>query len=107
MYDDFSDRLFISCKGDSDKVYGSVKVLNLIIDFTRDNRAVNFEIQNASKYLESIGVNSEILNKLTGAEIVFQQKRDGYLIYFILQSGKQVERIPYNIISTKSALVPS
>lgn len=106
MYDDFSDRLFISCKKDSDKIYGSVRVLNLIIDFTTDNRAVNFEIVGASKYLESVGINPTILNKLTGAEIVFQQKRDGYLIYFILQSGKQVERIPYNIISAKSNLFP-
>lgn len=106
MYDDFSDRLFISCKKNSDKIYGSVRVLNLTIDFTTNNIPVNFEIRGASKYLESIGFDSEILNRLTNTEVVFQQKKDGYLIYFILYSGKHIERIPYNIITTESALVP-
>ena len=100
-YDDFSDRLFISAKNGSDKVYGSIRVLNLIIDFTTDNRPVNVEIKEASKYLKAIGIDASILNKLTNAEVVFQQKRDGYLIYFILHSGKQVERVPYNIVTTK------
>ena len=49
--------------------------------------------------IHSLGINSEILNKLTNAELVFNQKRDGYLIYFILHAGNQVERIPYNIIA--------
>jgi hypothetical protein len=107
IYDDFSDRLFISSKGNSDKVYGSVRVLNLTIDFTQENKPVNVEIRRASKYLESIGINPRILNNLTNAEVVFQQKRDGYLIYFILYSGKRVERIPYNIITAEPALAPS
>jgi len=107
MYDDFSDRLFISCKKDSDKIYGSVRVLNLTIDFTADNMPVNIEIREVSKYLESIGSDSKILNKLTNAEFVFQQKRDGYLIYFILYSGKYVERIPYNIIKIEQVSPPS
>ena len=99
LYDNFSDRLFISCRSESEKVYGSVRVLNLIIDFTSDNKAVGVEIIQASQYLNSLGINSEILNKLTNAELVFNQKRDGYLIYFILHAGNQVERIPYNIIA--------
>jgi len=107
IYDDFSDRLFISSKGNSDKVYGSVRVLNLTIDFTQENKPVNVEIRGASKYLRSIGINPRILNNLTNAEVVFQQKRDGYLIYFILYSGKQVERIPYNIITAEPALTSS
>ena len=106
-YDDFSDRLFISCKKESDIVYGSVRVLNLTLDFTTDNRIVNVEIKDASKYLQSIGVNPDILNKLTDAQVIFEQKRDGYLIYFILQAGNHIERIPYNIISTEQTLAPS
>ena len=104
-YDDFSDRLFISCRSESEKVYGSVRVLNLIIDFTTENKAVSVEIMQASKYLESLGINPEILDRLTNAELVFNQKRDGYLIYFILHAGNQVERIPYNIIAEKPILI--
>jgi len=104
-YDDFSDKLFISCKNENEKVYGSVRVLNLIIDFTADNKAVGIEIMQVSQYLESLGINPEILNKLTNAEIVFNQKRDGYLIYFILYAGNQVERIPYNIIAEQPIIL--
>ena len=104
-YDDFSDRLFISCRNENEKVYGSVKVLNLIIDFTSDNKAVGVEIMQVSQYLESLGINSEILNKLTNAELVFNQKRDGYLIYFILSAGNKIERIPFNIIAEQPIVV--
>ena len=55
-YDDFSDRLLISCKTDSDSIFGSAKVLNLIITFTADNKVVGIELKNASKYLESLKI---------------------------------------------------
>jgi uncharacterized protein YuzE len=104
-YDDFSDKLFISCKDENEKVHGSVRVLNLTIDFTAENKAVGVEIAQASKYLESLGINPEILNKLTNAELIFEQKQDGYLIYFILHSENQTERIPYNIITEQPILI--
>mgnify|MGYP001609613854 CR=1 FL=1 len=104
-YDDFSDILFISSRGENEKVYGSVRALNLIIDFTTENKVVGVEIIQASKYLESLGINPEILNKLTSTELLFNQKRDGYLIYFILHAGNHVERVPYNIIAEKPILV--
>lgn len=104
IYDNFSDRLFISCKQSSDKVYGSVRLLNLTLDFTTDNKVVNIELRGASKYLESLGINPEILHKLTSAEIVFKQQRDGYLIYFVLRAGEKIERIPYNILTEKPIL---
>ena len=104
MYDDFSDRLFISCRKSSDVVSGSVRLLNITLDFTSDNKVVNIELRGASKYLKSIDIDPEILNKLTGAELVFQQQRNGYLIYFILHSDQKTERIPYNIITAKPVL---
>jgi len=104
-YDDFSDRLFISCKSEDEKVHGSVRVLNLTIDFTAENKAVGFEIVEVSKYLESLGIDSKILNNLTNAEFVFEQKRDGYLINFILHAGTHIERVPYNIIAEQPIVV--
>jgi len=104
-YDDFSDRLFISSKSEGDVMYGSIRMLNLIIDFTTDKRPVNVEIKEASKYLKSIGINPAILHNLTNAEVVFQQKNDGYLIYFILHAGNIIERIPYNIITQEDPVL--
>lgn len=105
MYDDFSDRLLISCKKKEDVVSGSVRVHDLILTFDSNKQVIGAEIKNASKYLEQIGLNSNILNSLTGADLVFQQKREGYLIYFILHSGKITERIPYNLITSKPLIV--
>jgi hypothetical protein len=101
MYDRFSDRLLISCKKKSEKVRGSIRVLNLILDFTSNNKVVNIELKKASDYLKSLKINPEILTNLTKAEIVFNQCRDGHLIYFILESKEKIERIPYNIYSQK------
>ena len=105
MYDDFTDRLFISCKKNSEEISGSIRVLNLIIDFTFANKVANVELKKASYFLKSIGINPKILNKLTSADIMLKQCRDGYLIYFILRAKNQIERIPYNIQSKKMPLL--
>lgn len=97
LYDDFSDRLMISRKKESDKVYGSVRILNLILDISIDNKVVNIELLDASKYLESLGIDSSILNKLTGAELSFTTIRNGYLVAFLLKVGKKTVPVPYNI----------
>lgn len=107
MYDEISDRLFISVKNEIDKIYGSVRLLNITLDFTTDNRVVNVELRGASQYLESLGINPEILINLNEANVIVQQQKDGYLIYFILKSGKHIERIPYNIITEKRISVIS
>ena len=105
MYDDFSDRLLISCKKDSDKIKGSIRVLNLILDFNSNNKLVNIELKKASEYLKSLKINPSILNNLTNAEIVSRQCRDGLLIYFLLQNKNIIEKIPYNIYSQKPVLL--
>lgn len=99
MYDDFSDRLMIASKKENESIAGSVRILNLVLDITTSGRIANIELVNASKYLESIKINPQILTQLISAEIVVKQQRDGYLIYFILHSNTKTERIPYNIIS--------
>jgi len=105
MYDDFSDRLLISCKKDSEKITGSVRMLNLVIDFTSQHKIANIELKKASNFLKSINIDPKILDNLTNANLMFRQCRDGCLIYFILETKKGVERIPYNIQSTKMPLL--
>jgi len=96
-YDDFSDRLIISRKEESDKIHGSVRILNLILDITTNNKVASVELLDASKYLESLGINPSILNKLTNVELSFRTIRNGYLIAFILKSGKKIVPVPYNV----------
>jgi len=99
MYDKFSDRLMISSKKPEDKIIGSIRTLNIIIDFTTKNKIANIEIKKVSDYLKSIDINPEILINLSEANLMFKSCRDGYLIYFILKSDSQTERIPFNIQS--------
>jgi hypothetical protein len=98
FYDEFSDRLMISCKKPSDKINGSVRVLNVTLDFTTDGRIANVEIRNISDYIASLGISADILNNLEDAKLNFKQYRDGYMIYFILKAKQgNVERIPFNV----------
>lgn len=105
MYDDFSDRLLISCKKESEKVRGSVRFLNLVIDLNSMNNIINIELRKASNYLKNLGMNPKILNELTGVDLVFKQCREGYLIYFILKTKDHIERIPYNIQSVQAPII--
>ena len=98
FYDDFSDRLMISRKMPEDKISGSVKVLNVTLDFATDGRIVNVEIRKVSEYISSLDLNPDILNNLESADILFKSYRDGYIIYFILKPKQgTVQRIPFNI----------
>lgn len=96
-YEEMTDRLFISSKKDSDKIYGSIRILNVILDVTTNNEVANLELLDASEYLESLGIDSSILNNLTEVELSFKQIRQGYLIALILKSGKKAVAVPYNI----------
>ena len=90
--------LMISCKKPADKVVGSVRVLNVTLDFATDNKIVGVEIRNISEYISSLGLNADILNNLEDAKLMFKQYRDGYMIYFILKPKQgNVERIPFNV----------
>ena len=97
MYDDFSDRLMIATKKEVEVIAGSVRILNTVLDFTAEGRIANIELFEISDYLESMGISSSILNKITGAEFSFRLIRNGYLIMVLLKNGKKIERIPYNI----------
>jgi len=98
MYDEMSDRLFISCKKDDDIVYGSVRVFNIALDFTTDDRIVNVEIKNVSEYLEELSINPDTLKNLKNVKLVSKKYREGYLLYFILETQQGImERVPFNI----------
>lgn len=98
FYDDFSDRLMISCKKPSDKIIGSVRILNVTLDFATDKRIVNVEIKKASEYLSALEINPEILNNLKDAQLIVKKYNNGYVIYFFLHSNQGIiERVPFNV----------
>ncbi len=96
-YDQEYDRLMIASKKDSDIMFGSVRMLNIILDFNTENKVVNAELLRASEYIESLGLNSNFLNNITGGSLSFRPLRNGYEIVFILKAGKKLISIPYNI----------
>lgn len=98
MYDSDLDRIMIFNKiDDNEKVYGSVRILNLILDLTTKNRIANIEIKNVSEYLTSLEKNPNILNNLKSAKISVNQVRGGFIIQVILAGENRIEKIPYTI----------
>ena len=84
-YDKEHDRLMVAGKSDSDIMTGSVRILNVVLDFNTKNQVVNAELLHASEYLDSLSIDSEILNKITTGNLVFRQLRNGYEIIFVLK----------------------
>ena len=104
-YEDNYDRLFISCKKENEVIEGSVRLLNMVLDITTENRVANIELFDASKYLQSLNINSGILNNLTEARFILQKVNDGYHIIIILNSGQNVVSVPYNIYYPKKQTI--
>lgn len=96
-YDKQFDRLMLAGKTNADIIDGSVRILNLILDFNTEGKVVNAELLHASEYLNSLNLNSDILNKITSGKLILNQLRNGYEIIFILQANKKVVSIPYNV----------
>ena len=96
-YDEQRDRLMIASKSDSDIMAGSIRMLNIILDFNRENKVVNAELLHASEYLKSLGLRTNILKNITAGSLSFKQLRNGYEMAFILKSGKDSIVVPYNV----------
>lgn len=106
MYDPDLDRIMIFNNIDEDeKVYGSVRILNLILDLTTKNRIANIEIKNISDYLKSIEKNPEILNNLKSAKINVNQVRGGFIIQIVLIGENSIEKIPYTIPTEREIVI--
>lgn len=96
-YDENYDKLMIAGKSDSDVMAGSVRILNIILDFNTKNQVVNAELLHASEYLKSIDMDPEVLNNITTGNLVFRQLRNGYEIVFVLKLKNKTVAIPYNV----------
>jgi len=106
MYDEELDRLMIFNNiRDDEKVYGSVRILNLVLDITTKNRIANIEIRNVSDYLRSIEKNPDILETLNSAKINVTQVRGGFVIQIILAGANKIEKIPYTIPTEEEILI--
>lgn len=75
-YDPINDSLFISNKGEYDKIKGSIVLDNISLDFTEKRKIVGIEIIGISSYLEEWGFNSEILNQIESAELILIPKNE-------------------------------
>ena len=106
MCDEDLDKLMIfNTIGDSERIYGSVNILNLVLDITTKNRIANIEIRNVSDYLKSIEKDPSILKTMDSAEINIMQVRGGFLIQIMLIGLNKIERIPYTIPTEEKILI--
>ena len=106
MYDKELDRLMIFNQiKEDEKVYGSVRILNLVLDITTKNRIASLEIKNVSDYLISIEKNPDILETMNDAKINITQVRGGFVIQIILTGANKIEKIPYTIPTEEKILI--
>ncbi|MBI2629906.1 hypothetical protein HYW76_02300 [Candidatus Pacearchaeota archaeon] len=106
MYDEELDRLMIfNSLKDDEKVYGSVHILNLVLDITTKNRIANLEIRNVSGYLKSIEKDPSILKMLDSARINVLQVRGGFIIQIMLAGLNKTEEIPYTIPTEEKIVI--
>lgn len=106
MYDRELDRLMIFNNISlGEKVQGSVRILNLVLDVTASNRIANIEIRNISEYLRSIGKDPSILESMNSAKIEIINVRGGFLIQIVLAGATKTERIPYTIPTEERMIV--
>lgn len=106
MYDEDLDRLMIfNNLQNGEKVYGSVKILNLILDITTKNRIANIEIRNISDYLKSIKIDPSVLKTLSSVKINIMQVKGGFLIQVVLAGLNKIEKIPYTIPTEENILI--
>jgi len=108
LYNEDLDRLIVfNNLKDDEKVYGSVKILNLVLDITTKNRVANIEIRDVSDYLKSIEKDSNILKELSSAKINIMQVRGGFVIQVVLVGLNKTETIPYTIPTEEKILITS
>jgi hypothetical protein len=108
MYDEDLDKIMIFNELDEgDEIYGSTKIFNLVLDFTKTNKIANVEIRNVSEYLESLGMSSGILDDLESTEILLDHLDGGFLLTVLLRSNGVVYRVPFSIATEKEILVSS
>lgn len=106
IYDEELDRLMIfNTLEDDEKIYGSVKILNLVLDITTKNRIANIEIRNVSEYLTSLEKDPSILKMLESAKIIVVQVRGGFLIQIVLVGLNKIEKLPYTIPTEEKILI--
>src|SRR3989344_7104391 len=96
-YDEQYDRLMIAGKTEEDVIMGSVRLLNIILDFNSQNKVVNAELLRASEYLQSLGLDDNLLKQITGGSLSAKQLRNGYEIEINLKTKRKALSVPYNV----------
>lgn len=98
IYDENLDRIMVFNDLNKDeKVDGSVRISNLILDITNKNKIANIEIRNVSEYLKYIDIDPSILNYLTEAKVIIKQIFGGFLLTILLKHNNQIEKMHFNI----------
>ena len=106
-YDDFSDSLIISRKKSGEKIQGSAEIGDLILDFTSNGKIVNVEIRHISKFLEMMKLNANILNELSGANLIIKPQKNAVSIFIVLKTPVLEQPIPLAIIPVTNRLSKS
>jgi len=96
IYDDFIDSIVISSKKKTDRVRGSVKIGDIILDLTSRGKVVGLEIKKFSAFLKSFKI-QESIQGITSVDMSVTYKPDGIIIFIYVKFKKEEERLPIYI----------
>lgn len=99
-YDDLTDSLIISKKKKTDKVKGSVKISNIILDLTKLGKVVGIEIQKFSNFLKEFNIKGKI-SELVEADISVKYNPDSIVVWFYVKFKNKEERRMPIFVSTE------
>ena len=93
-YDALTDSLFISRKTSKDKVNGSAEIGNIILDFDSSGKIINVEFKKISNFLETIKIDTNILENLIDASLIVQKQRGAISIFALLKTPLLEQPVP-------------
>lgn len=99
-YDNITDSILIFGRKANEKIKGSAKIGNLILDITTEGKIVGMEIRKATEFFNTIGVEKSP-EEINTANLSVEYKSDGLVIFLQLKfKNKEEEKVPIFVSST-------
>ena|SRR3989338_6815026 len=93
MYDEYTDSVIIANKQKTDKVEGSVKIGDIILDMTKEGKIVGLEIRHATDFFKECNIEANA-SDIISADFTAKQNPDNIIILLHMQFKEREETVP-------------
>ena len=93
MYDEYTDSVIIANKQKTDKVEGSIKIGDIILDMTKEGKIVGLEIRHATNFFKECNIEADV-SDIISADFLAKHNPDNIIILLHLQFKEKEETVP-------------